>query len=130
MPEPGQGAPPGNASKPSLAAQRMAAGEQEGAETRAEMTGLLAEREAANEELQSTNEELETSREELQVINEQLSPSAQELQTRNEQLKAAQDYAEAIVETVCEPLVVLSEDLRIQGANLAFYQFFQMVPQI
>src|SRR5258708_1897056 len=83
----------------------------------------------AKEELQSTNEELETSKEELQVINEELTTTNQELQTRNEQLKAAQDYAEAIVETVREPLVVLSEDLRVQRANLAFYQFFQVVPQ-
>jgi two-component system CheB/CheR fusion protein len=107
------------------------------------MTALLEERDAtneelqtaneeirtSNEELQSTNEELETSREELQVINEELTTTNQELQTRNEQLKAAQDYAEAIVETVREPLVVLSEDLRVQRANLAFYQFFQVVPQ-
>ncbi len=107
------------------------------------MTALLEERDAANEELQtaneeirtsneelqSTNEELETSREELQVINEELTTSNQELQIRNEQLKAAQDYAEAIVETVREPLVVLSEDFRVQRANLAFYQFFQVVPQ-
>src|SRR5258708_3404297 len=107
------------------------------------MTALLEERDAtneelqtaneeirtSNEELQSTNEELETSKEELQVINEELTTTNQELQTRNEQLKAAQDYAEAIVETVREPLVVLSEDLRVQRANLAFYQFFQVVPQ-
>lgn len=118
----------------------IAALEQELAETKGEMTALLEERDAANEELQtaneeirtsneelqSTNEELETSREELQVINEELTTSNQELQTRNEQLKAAQDYAEAIVETVREPLVVLSEDLRVQRANLAFYQFFQV----
>jgi two-component system CheB/CheR fusion protein len=123
--------------------RRIAALEQELAETKAEMTALLEERDAtneelqtaneeirtSNEELQSTNEELETSREELQVINEELTTTNQELQTRNEQLKAAQDYAEAIVETVREPLVVLSEDLRVQRANLAFYQFFQVVPQ-
>lgn len=142
-PESVQGAPPGNAGKRSLSARRIAALEQELAETRAEMTALLEERDAANEELQianeeirtsneelqSTNEELETSREELQSTNEELTTSNQELQTRNEQLKVAQDYAEAIVETVREPLVVLSEDVRVQRANLAFYQFFQAVPQ-
>jgi two-component system CheB/CheR fusion protein len=51
------------------------------------------------------------------------------LHTRNEQLKAAQHYADAIVETVREPLLVLSEDLRVQRANTAFYQFFQVTPQ-
>jgi two-component system CheB/CheR fusion protein len=143
LPEPAQGAPPGNTGQRARTSRRIAALEQELAETKGEMTALLEERDAANEELQtaneeirtsneelqSTNEELETSREELQVINEELTTSNQELQTRNEQLKAAQDYAEAIVETVREPLVVLSEDLRVQRANLAFYQFFQVVPQ-
>ncbi|HET8841693.1 MAG TPA: ATP-binding protein [Ktedonobacteraceae bacterium] len=125
-----------NVGKRLPAARRLAAVEQEAADTKAEMTALLDERDMANEELQAaneeirtSNEELETSREELQVINEELTTSNQELQTRNEQLKAAQDYAEAIVETVREPLVVLSENLRVQRANLAFYQFFQVVPQ-
>jgi len=93
------------------------------------MTALLEERDAAAEEFQTVNEELETSQEELQVINEELTTSNQELQTRNEQLKEAQDYAEAIVETVREPLMVLSEDLRVQRANLAFYRFFQVAPR-
>lgn len=133
----------GNTGKRSPSARRIAALEQELAETKGEMTALLEERDAANEELQtaneeirtsneelqSTNEELETSREELQVINEELSTTNQELHTRNEQLKEAQDYAEAIVETVREPLVVVSEDFLVQRANLAFYQFFQVLPQ-
>lgn len=141
--EPAQCASFGNTDKRSLAARRIATLEQELAEAKGEMTALLEERDAANEELQtaneeikanneelqSSNEELETSGEELQVINEELSTSNQELQTRNEQLKAAQDYAEAIVETVREPLLVLSEDFRVQRANLAFYQFFQVAPQ-
>ena len=143
LPSPPQGSQAGDGDKRSSSARRVAAMEQELAETKTEMTALLEERDAANEELQianeeirtsneelqSTNEELETSREELQIINEELTTTNQELHTRNEQLKEAQDYAEAIVETVREPLVVLSEDLRVQRANLAFYQFFQVLPQ-
>lgn len=131
------------AGKSSSASRRIAAVEQELVETRGEMAALLEERDAtneelqtaneeirtSNEELQSTNEELETSREELQVINEELITTNQELHIRNEQLKEAQDYAEAIVETVREPLIVLSDDLRVQRANVAFYQFFQVLPQ-
>ncbi|HEU5382878.1 MAG TPA: chemotaxis protein CheB, partial [Ktedonobacteraceae bacterium] len=141
VPEAPQGAPPANRGKHSPSARSSAALEQELATAKAEIAALLEERDAAteefqtaneelrtaNEELQSLNEELETSQEELQVINEELTTSNQELQTRNEQLKEAQDYAEAIVETVREPLMVLSEDLRVQRANLAFYQFFQVV---
>jgi two-component system CheB/CheR fusion protein len=137
------GSPVGKAGQRSFSTRRIAALEQELTDAKAEMAALLEERDAANEEfqtaneeiktsneeLQSLNEELETSKEELQVINEELTTANQELQTRNEQLKSALNYAEAIVETVREPLVVLSENLRVQRANLAFYQFFQVVPQ-
>lgn len=42
------------------------------------------------------------------------------------QLKEARDYAEAIVETVREPLVVLDADLRVKTANGAFYETFHV----
>jgi two-component system CheB/CheR fusion protein len=44
------------------------------------------------------------------------------------EVRAARDYAEAIVETVGEPLIVLDQDLRVQTANLAFYTMFQVTP--
>ena len=83
---------------------------------------------ASNEELSSLNEELETSKEELQTINEELATANQELSMRNEQLKAAQEYAEAIVDTARSPLVVLTGELRVERANLAFYQLFRVTP--
>ncbi|GAC1347317.1 MAG: hypothetical protein NVSMB27_12480 [Ktedonobacteraceae bacterium] len=82
-----------------------------------------------NEELQSTNEELETSKEELQVINDELNRANRELWSRNEQLRVARQFAEAIVETVREPLVVLDADLCVIQANQAFYQVFQTVQE-
>ena len=42
---------------------------------------------------------------------------------------AARDYAEAIIKTVREPLVVLDERLTVVTANQAFYEFFHMTPQ-
>ena len=42
-----------------------------------------------------------------------------------QQMKEAWQYAEAIVETVREPLLVLDQDLRIQRANRAFYRTFR-----
>ena len=80
-----------------------------------------------NEELQSTNEELETAKEELQVINDELNRANQDLLSRNEQLRIARQFAEAVVETVREPLVVLDADLRIIQANQAFYRLFQTI---
>jgi two-component system CheB/CheR fusion protein len=44
----------------------------------------------------------------------------------SDQLLEARDYAEAIVETVRESLVVLDAQLRVKTANQAFYQTFQV----
>lgn len=41
-------------------------------------------------------------------------------------LQAARLHAETIIETVREPLIVLTADLRIQRANYAFYQTFHL----
>jgi two-component system CheB/CheR fusion protein len=45
-----------------------------------------------------------------------------------EQLKTARDYADAVVETVREPLLILDADLHVRAANRAFYRFFQVSP--
>jgi len=116
--------------------------EQELAATREEMRSIIEELEAANEELQSANEEILSSNEELQSLNEELETSKEEIQASNEellvinqelrqrqaQLQEARAYAEAIVETIREPLLVLDSEMRVQSANQAFYQFFQVEP--
>ena len=38
-------------------------------------------------------------------------------------------YAEGIIHTVREPLVVLNGDLKVVSANPAFYRMFQVTPQ-
>jgi signal transduction histidine kinase len=43
-------------------------------------------------------------------------------------LREAKDAAEQIVETVREPLLVLTPDFHVQSANPAFYQLFQVRP--
>ncbi len=45
-----------------------------------------------------------------------------------EKVTESRDYAEAIVETVREPLVILDENLKIRTANRSFYQVFQTSP--
>ena len=44
-------------------------------------------------------------------------------------IEEAGDYARAIVETVREPLVILTADLRANSANRSFYQTFQVAPE-
>jgi two-component system CheB/CheR fusion protein len=91
---------------------------------------------SANEEFQSTNEELETAKEELQSTNEELATTNDELRSRNrelgnsnEALTDARDYADLIIETVRDPLLVLDSELRVMRANQAFYDTFKARPQ-
>jgi len=85
-----------------------------------------------NEELQSLNEELQTAKEEIQSANEELATLNQELQDRNVQLarfnddiQRGLDSANALVETVPLPIVIVDGDLRVEQANVAFYDSFR-----
>ncbi len=112
--------------------------ERELAQTREDMSSITEEQEAVNEELQSANEELLSGSEELQALNEELETSKEELQSTNEELTVvnqemvslneqvttARDYAEAIIATVRDPLLVLDKGLRVKSANSAFYKTF------
>jgi two-component system, chemotaxis family, CheB/CheR fusion protein len=81
---------------------------------------------SGSEELQSLNEELETSKEEIQSTNEELSTLNQELFDRNEQLNLARLYAESIVATIHEPLLILDRNMQVRTANRSFYEKFNV----
>ena len=114
--------------------------ERELAQIREDMRSITEEQEAANEELQSSNEELQSSNEEMQSLNEELETSKEELQSTNEelmivnqelidkqeQLNASRFFAESIVETIREPLVILDKALCVVSANAAFYKIFKL----
>jgi two-component system CheB/CheR fusion protein len=107
---------------------------------REDMRSITEDQESANEELQSANEELLSSSEELQSLNEELETSKEELQSTNEELiiinqemldkqeliNSTRQYAEAIIATVREPLVVLDKDLRIKSINTSFFKKFNI----
>ncbi len=48
------------------------------------------------------------------------------LKTANERFKKAKEFAEGIIETVREPLLVLDSDLRVIYANSSFFHVFQV----
>ena len=112
--------------------------ERELSQTREDMRTITEDQEAVNEELQSANEELLSGSEELQSLNEEMESSKEELQSTNEELivinqemislneqvTEARNYAEAIVTTVKEPLIILDKSLRVKSANLSFYKTF------
>jgi signal transduction histidine kinase len=47
---------------------------------------------------------------------------------RRQALSDAQELAEKVIETIRDPLLILHPDLRVQTANPAFYQLFQVHP--
>jgi two-component system CheB/CheR fusion protein len=112
--------------------------EKELTEARADMRAITEEQETANEELQSANEELLSGSEELQSLNEELETSKEELQStneeimivnkelldRNDQLNSSRIYAEGIVNTIRDPLIILDRELRIRRATGGFYNKF------
>ena len=55
--------------------------------------------------------------------------NAAALQRELEITEKARVYAENIVDTVREPLLVLDAGLRVQSANRSFYQIFRVTPQ-
>ncbi|TDD98450.1 CheR family methyltransferase [Flavobacterium cellulosilyticum] len=81
---------------------------------------------SSNEELQSLNEELETSKEEIESTNEELTTSNLELQARIQQVEELNNYNEAILSTVHEPVLVLDKDFKIKSANKSFYKTFKV----
>ncbi len=81
---------------------------------------------SANEELQTVNEELETSKEEIESTNEELITTNQELQTRNDLLHESYQYAEAVIATINEPILILDDKLCIKSANRSFYKKFKV----
>jgi len=51
-----------------------------------------------------------------------------ELKAEEEETRAARAYAEAIIDTIREPLVVFDKAMRVVSASQSFYQYFQAVP--
>ncbi|MEO7523240.1 MAG: chemotaxis protein CheB, partial [Ferruginibacter sp.] len=117
--------------------------EKELTRVREEMRSITEDQEASNEELQSSNEELlsgseelqslneelETSKEELQSTNEELITVNQELYDRNDELSQTRTFAEAIISTLHEPLLVLDKGFVIKSANDSFCKTFQLTEE-
>jgi len=69
--------------------------------------------------------------EELVVLRERVTEfekSELESKRAEQKLRETRDYAESIVDTVREPLVVLNADLNVISANRSFYETFKVKP--
>jgi signal transduction histidine kinase/chemotaxis methyl-accepting protein methylase/chemotaxis response regulator CheB len=90
---------------------------------------------SVNEELQSVNQELQTAKEEIESTNAELALLNQELLSRNVELsvsnleiREALSGANALIDSVRQPLLVLDAELKIERANAAFHESFQSSP--
>ena len=88
-------------------------------------------------ELELHQMELESQQIELELQNEELSKARIALELSRDkytqlaaETQVAREYAENIVETVREPLVVLTADLKILSANHSFYETFKVTPEV
>jgi len=61
--------------------------------------------------------------------NGQLQQEMTERKRADRAVQEAREYAESIVETVREPLVVLDTDLKVISVNHSFYQTFKVTPE-
>jgi two-component system CheB/CheR fusion protein len=55
--------------------------------------------------------------------------AADKIESLNQSLQEARDYAEGIIATLREPLLVLNQDLRVISANRSFYRTFEVNPE-
>lgn len=76
-----------------------------------------------------TKEQLINESAELHQRIEDLEAEATERKQLETEIQDAREYAENIVETVREPLVVLNSDLKILTANRSFYDTFEVTPK-
>ena len=51
-----------------------------------------------------------------------------ELEVIKQSEDAAREYAESVINTVREPLIVLDQDLRVVTASRSFYEVFKVNP--
>jgi PAS domain S-box-containing protein len=76
-----------------------------------------------------TKEELVDELKELRDLIKRLEASKMELKRAEVKTQKARSYAENIIETVRDPLLVLDEDLKLLSANRSFYKTFKVTPR-
>jgi len=80
-------------------------------------------------EMEKLRTRLDATERRLQEANEILQAQIAERKRAEETFEKAQKYTESIVETIREPLIVLTPDLRVITANRSFYETFHVTPK-
>ncbi|OGF52396.1 MAG: hypothetical protein A2044_02040 [Candidatus Firestonebacteria bacterium GWA2_43_8] len=106
--------------------QELTAIEQELRSANQELTASEQELKAANQQLTANEQQLRAANQQLTANEQQLRATNQQLTASEQQVKNERDYAENIVETIQESLIVLSTGLKVVSANKTFYQTFKV----
>lgn len=85
-----------------------------------------AELKVVNRQLDASIQQLKATEQQLQAYNEQLQQSEKKLIRQKEEAQIAKEFAENILDTVRQPLLVLNHELLVVSANRYFYQTFQV----
>ena len=80
-------------------------------------------------EMEELRARLDAAERRLQEADELAQAQISERKRAEETFERVQKYAESIVETIREPLIVLTPDLRVISANHSFYETFQVTPE-
>jgi PAS domain S-box-containing protein len=80
-------------------------------------------------EMEELRTRLDATERRLQEADESLQAQIAERKRAEETFERVQKYAESIVGTIREPLIVLTPDLRVITANRSFYGTFQVTPE-
>jgi PAS domain-containing protein len=80
-------------------------------------------------EMDKLRTKLDATEPRLQEANEILQAEVTERKRGEQTFEKAQKYAESIVETIREPLIVLTSDLRVITPNCSFYDRFDVMPK-
>ena len=80
-------------------------------------------------EIEELRTRLDVAQQRLQEANERMQAEMTERKRAEEDFVRAQKHAESIVETIREPLLVLTADLKVISANQSFYRTFKVIPE-
>ena len=81
---------------------------------------------ATEQQLRAANQQLTATEQQLRAANQQLEASNIEIRQKEKEAVAAKEFAENIISTLREPLLVLDADLKIITANESFYKTFRV----
>lgn len=84
---------------------------------------------AGEKDREKSKDELITDLSELRLCLASLEGAEGAIKQAELAVRAASEYAENIVETVREPLIVLDADLKVVSANQSFYDTFKVTPK-